>query len=175
MTCHFCELDKLKNRIFYDDGRWFSFLAAPFHTKGHTILAAKKQNGRTCPEGLKWEVFAGFDNALAGVARILQAHYRPKDILFASLRGDITHCHCHLIPRWEDEETKWRQQQSYNENGHRMEFLGYLEKTGDAKAEAERNTRSMSSEAQRSEIEERLTPDVAALRELADYWGPAAD
>ena len=170
MDCAFCQRDKLECHVFYDDTRWFAFLAAPYHTRGHAILAACKQDGMSCPEGLRWEIFAGFDSALATVARVLQEHYRPKDILFASMRGDITHTHCHLIPRWQAGEASWRRKHpSYGKKGHLLEFVGFLEKTGDAKAEAERNDKKLTTEAQRMAIVNTLKLDVDALRQLTCY------
>jgi diadenosine tetraphosphate (Ap4A) HIT family hydrolase len=171
MDCPFCQRDTLEVRVFYDDTRWFAFLAAPYHTKGHAILAVRKQDGMSCPEGLRWEIFAGFDRALATVARVLQKHYQPKDILFASMRGDITHTHCHLIPRWKDEEVRWRENNSYGEKGHLLEFVGFLEKTGDATAKAQRDDKGLTDEEQRTALVN--TPsfraDVEALRRLTGY------
>lgn len=170
MYCPFCRRDEqLEKRVFYNRGRWFAFLAAPYHTKGHAILAAKSQNEMGCPEGLKQEVLEGFDKALADVARVLQEYYQPKDILFASLRGDITHFHCHLIPRWETEETKWRQEQCYSAKGHLLEFLGHLEKIGDLRAETERKKQNLSDNAHRSKITEVLQEEVTALRRIMGW------
>jgi len=42
MTCPFCDFrnEEMKKRIFYRDEDWFAILAAPYHNKGHAILAA---------------------------------------------------------------------------------------------------------------------------------------
>jgi diadenosine tetraphosphate (Ap4A) HIT family hydrolase len=97
-------------------------------------------------------------------------HYSPKDILFSSLRGDVTHFHVHLIPLWADEEDSWRKGKSDGyERGHLMEFLGNLEKQGDEVAERERRTRQITEDEQRQEITETLKPEVEELRKLAGY------
>jgi diadenosine tetraphosphate (Ap4A) HIT family hydrolase len=39
MSCPFCNIDNLRDRVFYENNKWFAFLSAPFHTKGHAIVA----------------------------------------------------------------------------------------------------------------------------------------
>jgi diadenosine tetraphosphate (Ap4A) HIT family hydrolase len=110
MDCPFCKRGKLEDRVFYENDNWIAFLATPYHTSGHCIIAAKstKKDGRpVCPrvEVLGWGILDSFGiAALASVARFLIKHYKPKDILFSSVRGDINHFHCHLIPLWDHEE-----------------------------------------------------------------------
>lgn len=165
--CPFCDREKLEPRVFYDRAGWCAFLAAPHHTRGHTIVAAKKSS-TNCPIGLGREILGGLDVALAAVACALHQYYQPKDILFASVRGDIAHTHCHMIPLWREEEQEWRRQHLY-EKGHLLEFLGTLERTGDSGAAIERIDREWSTEDQRAAIVERLRDEVLALREVTGY------
>jgi diadenosine tetraphosphate (Ap4A) HIT family hydrolase len=99
-------------------------------------------------------------------------HYGPKDILFSSLRGDITHFHVHLVPLWADEEDSWRRTKgdSYK-RGHLMEFLGNLEKQAEELAERERRTRQITEDEQRREIAEKLKLEVEELRKVSGYSG----
>jgi diadenosine tetraphosphate (Ap4A) HIT family hydrolase len=97
-------------------------------------------------------------------------HYGPKDILFSSLRGDVTHFHVHLIPLWAYEEDSWRKDKGDGyKTGHLMEFLGNLEKQGNEVAACERKTRQITEDEQRREIAEALKPEVEELRKLAGY------
>ena len=37
--CSLCDYDTLKKRIFYEyKSKWICFLAAPYHTEGHSII-----------------------------------------------------------------------------------------------------------------------------------------
>jgi len=166
-SCPFCDREKLEPRVFYDRDRWCAFLAAPYHTRGHVILAAKTSSA-DCPKGLDNNILDGLGGALAAVARALKQCYQPKDVLFASVRGDIQHTHCHVVPLWPDEEREWRRQHMY-ENGHLFEFLGTLERTGDSRAAIERIDRGWSAEEQCAEIVKRLRNDVQALRKITGY------
>lgn len=169
MSCPFCER-KIKDRIFFEEEGWMAFLAAPYHTKGHTILAAKPMNGK-CPVTERpedWSIVKTFGSALAQVAGYLVSNYQPKDVLFSSLRGHERHFHCHLIPLWECEEKSWRKDHLY-ESGHLMEFLGYLEKTGDERAVLERCQNGWDVDTQRKKMCRRLEPDIKALQSLTGY------
>jgi diadenosine tetraphosphate (Ap4A) HIT family hydrolase len=162
-ACVFCERKPLEPRVFYDRFSWYAFLAAPPYAKGHTILAVKN-SGTNCPTTLQHEHLKGLDVALADVVQTLLQHYRPKDVLFASLRGKDPHVHCHLVPLWQEQEREWRVQ-SLHEKGHLFEFLGYTEKTAQSKAQHEKIERGWSEEDQLLE----LKPDVDALRVIAGY------
>ena len=162
--CPFCHFEAFGDRVFYDDQRWFAILAAPQHTQGHTILLAKKLEVQ-CPTGLDIAVINGLDEALAKVAKALLQYYRPKDILVASVRGDLSHAHFHLIPLWVNEEREWRSQHLY-ESGHLLEYLGELERNGDEMAAIQRINRGWSSEEQRAAITTDLQGDVEALKTL---------
>ncbi len=134
MDCPFCKREKLEDRVFYEDDNWIAFLAAPYHTNGHCILAAKpikRDRYPVCPivDVVGWRILEHIDAALVSVTDSLMKHYHPKDILFSSVRGDINHFHCHLIPLWDNEEKIWRKEHLY-ERGHLLEYLGYLEKRG---------------------------------------------
>lgn len=172
MCCPFCDRNQIKDRIYYENSNWIAFLAAPYHTRGHSIIAAKKK-GNECPrvKDLGWHIIRYFDSAVADVAESLMKYYKPKDILFASVRSDIAHLHCHLIPLWDDEEKAWRAQQRYDDPGHLLEYLGFLEKSGDKRAVFERITNGWTKEEQRKEITKTLKPYVEELRKLTGHRG----
>jgi diadenosine tetraphosphate (Ap4A) HIT family hydrolase len=93
--CRFCARDpNMQARTFYEDDHWFACLAAPPNLRGHAIIAAK--NFGECPRTLTEEVLSGIHKAVAEVSRILTAHYRPKHVLFASLRVKDPHIHAPL-------------------------------------------------------------------------------
>lgn len=172
MSCPFCIPEQTVSRVFYEDVRWKAFLAAPYHTRGHTILALKSECS-VCPKVnlLGWGILQCLGTSLGAVASYLINYYKPKDILFASVRGDIQHFHCHLLPLWETEEAKWRHRMKDKgyEKGHLIEFIGYLEKCGDEAAKREREKEGWDHERQRAEITKKLKPDVEALRQLTGY------
>ena len=171
MSCPFCDIDSLRGRVFYENDKWFAFLAVPYHTRGHAIIV-ERPCGSVCPrvDRRGWGDFHCFGPTLGEVATTLMKHYGPKDILFSSLRGDVSHFHVHLIPLWADEEDSWRKGKGDGyERGHLMEFLGDLEKQGDEVAERERRTRQITEDEQRREITEALKPEVEKLRKLAGY------
>jgi diadenosine tetraphosphate (Ap4A) HIT family hydrolase len=104
--CDFCaRFGCLPDRVFYETVRWFAFVSAPAHAKGHTILAAQPREGN-CPQGMNKDILSGLDAALYEVTEAIRQCYdpAPKDILLASLRGDITHFHIHLVPLWPEDE-----------------------------------------------------------------------
>jgi diadenosine tetraphosphate (Ap4A) HIT family hydrolase len=172
MCCPFCDRNQIENRIFYENSNWIAFLAAPYHTRGHSIIVAKKK-GNECPrvKDLGWHIIHSFDSALADVAESLMKYYnyKPKDILFTSVRGDVAHFHCHLIPLWDDEEKAWRRQQRYDDRGHLLEYLGFLERSGNKRAVFERVMNGWTEPEQRKEITKTLKPYVEELRELTGY------
>jgi hypothetical protein len=102
-------------------------------------------------------------------------HYRPKEILFSSLRGDIAHFHVHLFPLRAAEEDSWRKRKSDEcksddyKKGHLLEFLGYLEKTAADKFKKDRETRKIEEDQQIRENTEKLKPVVEDLRKLTGY------
>lgn len=171
MSCPFCNMDGLRNRIFYENERWFAFLAAPYHTRGHAIIA-ERPCGSVCPrvDRRGWGDFPCFGATLGEVATTLMKQYNPKDILFSSLRGDVSHFHVHLVPLWADEEDLWRKgkRDSYK-RGHLMEFLGNLEKKADEAADRERRTKKITEDDQRREISETLRSQVHGLRKVSGY------
>lgn len=171
MSCPFCDIHSLKDRVFYENDKWFVFLAAPFHTKAHTIIAERPCCG-VCPrvDRRGWGDLYGMGASLGEVATALMKYYSPKDILFSSVRGDIAHFHLHLIPLWAKEEDLWRKDkgEKYNK-GHLLEFVGSLEKQGDQCAEEDRKNRGIGKEEQRREIGEKLKNEVKGLREVTGY------
>jgi diadenosine tetraphosphate (Ap4A) HIT family hydrolase len=164
-SCAFCCRAKVIRRLFYEDERWRAFLAAPYHVRGHTILAAVPRSTR-CPRQLDERTLEGLSGALVSATEILNAHYGTKDVLIASLRGDLRHFHFHLIPQWGHEEDVWWKVRGYD-HGHLLAYLGDLESRGDHRALLERERRGWTGEKQRRRIERELAPDVAALRRRA--------
>ena len=174
MSCIFCkyeEIETIKEVIFFDEGEWIAFPSVPYHTRGHTILAAKPKDGK-CPRTTDgdWTMVETLGPALKKVAECLVSYYQPKDLLFSSLRGSMTHFHCHLIPLWDCEEKAWRKERLY-EGGRLMEYLGDLEKRGLERAALERCQNGWDEAKQRDAIGKRLEPDIKELRSLTGYRG----
>lgn len=165
--CVFCDRTPLESRVFYDKDGWYAFLTAPPYTKGQTILAREKSMAH-CPTTLTVENLKGVDIAIAAVTEILLAHFCPKDILVASLRGRYPHVHFHLVPLWEEEECAWRKH-SLRKKGYLMEYLGYLEHAAETRLEAERAQMGWSEEEHRNHMIPQLQSDINALRSMSFY------
>jgi diadenosine tetraphosphate (Ap4A) HIT family hydrolase len=165
--CVFCSRTALESRVFYDQGAWYAFLTAPPYVRGQTILALKNSTTE-CPTALTPNHLRGLDSAIPAVAGILSTHFRPKDILVASLRGRDPHVHFHLIPLWPNEEAAWREI-SHRQRGHLFEFLGHTEFTAEERARIEREQQGLSEDEQRQLHARQLLPDVQVLRDLSSY------
>jgi len=169
----------LSKRIFYcqkndDDNKkhynYFAFLDSLPHTRGHTILAVLSSSKR-CPRQLNIITLSRLGNALSDVIKALKLHYVPKDILLASLRGDVKHFHIHLIPLYKNEENEWRKVTGYQKH-HLMEFIGALEKRGNYRVlRSEAN--GVKEEQQRAKFEKdpKTIKDIKKLRNLTGYKG----
>jgi len=157
-TCPFCRLDQLQDRVFYRDRDWYAFLDKKPLTPGHTIVARVSAGNEECPRLLGHETLEGIDAALAAVIALLMAHFQPKDVLVASLRGKVPHVHFHLVPLWAAEEQQWRQE-SGHETGRLWQFLGHLDASQADEQGRERD------------VLERLRSDVNELRRLAGQSG----
>ena len=173
MSCPFCNSEKLLPRTFYTYANWLAFLAAPPHTRGHTILAAVCPQGN-CPQKPDKKVLSGIGGALATVIEVLKEHFKPKDVLFASLRGSEAHFHLHLIPLWKVQEADWRMSkadQNFYATGHLLEYLGVLEQRGDRRAADERGINDWSEDTQREEAvkQEQFQFDLAGLRNITGW------
>jgi diadenosine tetraphosphate (Ap4A) HIT family hydrolase len=188
-NCPFCKYEgkwkdsNLSDRIFYKNEYWFAFLAAPFHTVGHTILAATMINSK-CPNdenlGLVRINSKDFTDApslhysylgksLGKVSLVLREHYADIDsILYTSVRGDIKHFHFHMIPLRKRDEVGWREKTGH-ENGALLQYLGDLEKNGDENAQRERIVHDWSKTEQREILTKSLIKDVAELRVISGY------
>ncbi len=129
---------------------------------------ALKNSGPDCPTALTRGYLRGLDVAIASVIDLMDQHFQPKDVLVASLRGRDPHIHFHLMPLWEAEEREWRRQ-SLREKGHLFEFLGYVERNAESRAQRERIERGWSEERHRAESAKQLQPDIVALRAIASY------
>ena len=170
MDCLFCERSgDIPQRIFYEGKRaaWFAFLSSPPHTKGHTVLAARRQ-GRRCPQKFDLQTLGSLGAALSDVVPVLLKYYSVKEVLLTSLRREVKHFHLHLLPVWPDEEKAWRRVTGYP-HSHLMEFIGSLEKKRDFLLLDRATKRGKSEEEQRSECTAKLRPDVRALRRMAGH------
>ncbi len=168
--CDFCVRSGcLPDRVFYETIRWFAFVSAPPHAKGHTILAARPRKEQ-CPQGINGDVLSGLETALQHVTEAIRKCYDPppKDILLASLRGDITHFHIHLVPLWPEDEKSWRAVTGYK-NGHLMEFLGSLERRHNFTLLECKAKEGKDEETQRSESTRHMRPEIQKLRKITGY------
>ena len=168
--CDFCSrADDLPDRIFYESKKWFAFLSAPPHTKGHTILAAQPHRGK-CPQDMNEDVLKGLESALFEVTQAIKQCYdpQPKDILLASLRGDAGHFHFHLVPLWPEDEQPWRIVTGYKK-AHLMEFLGALEKKHDYLMLEREAKEKKEPQVQRAESTQLMAPEIQKLREITGY------
>jgi hypothetical protein len=85
--CPLCDFKTLRRRIFYEDKNniWICFLAAPFHTEGHSIIApidkkATKYNIRSCKfNNRRFKKFKGIDKAFFVVSQSLMDYYKNKN------------------------------------------------------------------------------------------------
>jgi len=172
MACPFCSRPtNLQDRIFYEknDLGWFAFLNAPPHTRGHTILAAIGRD-RKCPLEFDLQTLHGLGTALYDVVQGIRECYAPhiKDVLFASLRGNVKHFHLHLLPLWPEEEKRWREVTGYPDS-HLMEFIGSLEKKHDFLLLERAIKEDKPEERQRLESTAELSGEIYALRRITGY------
>ncbi len=166
--CDFCERDRdLKRCIFYEKGKWFAFLSAPPHPRGHTILAAKSKNGE-CPQEMNKKNLSEVDMALDKVREAIQKAYDPLDLLLVSVRGDIKHFHFHIVPLWPEDEQCWRKVTGYKK-AHLMEFLGSLEKKHDFLVRECEAKEKICSRCQRAESTHKMAGEIKKLREITGY------
>jgi len=169
--CDFCNKKNLIKRIFYEKYNWIGFHAAPYHVPGHTIVLPLKIYDK-CPENLKdltTEQLIKMGIALNKISKAIKIIYKPKDILFASVRGHIKHFHFHLIPLYEEDEKKWKKKKRYKDDGHLLEILGDLEKEGDARALKERIQKGWDGNRQRKESEKKLEGKIKLLGKVTGY------
>ena len=169
-TCDFClRSGCIPDRVFYETDRWFAFVSAPPHANGHTILAAQPYKGK-CPQEMSKDVLSGLDLALNEVTEAIRKCYHPapKDILLASLRGDITHFHIHLVPLWPEDEQSWRRITGYKK-GQLMEFLGSLEKRLTFLMLERGAKEGKDEETQRRESTRQMAPEIEKLRVITGY------
>jgi len=164
-TCAFCERGSgLQDRVFYERRGWFAFLAAPAYANGHAIVARVK-SGSECPTVLNRVNLQGSDLAIADVVEAIRSHYKPADVLIASLRGREPHMHWHLIPRWQEPERAWRLESRY-EGGHLFEFLADADRKAQSRAFDERVQMGWTADEQRVRFCEAHRSDIEALSRL---------
>ncbi len=168
--CSLCDYETLQKRIFYEDNNnWICFLAAPYHTEGHCIIApidkkAKEYTIDSCKfnnkENKGYDKFKGIDAAFLVVSQSLMDYYKKKNsekgkiinFLYASVCGDEGHFHFHIIPRWSNDEKRWRKSKQRFEKGYLLSFLGFLELEADENAKIERAVNGWCEIKQRLEI-----------------------
>lgn len=169
--CSFCDYETLKPRIFYEDGdNWIGFLAAPFNTLGHSIILPVDKKAKiftkdSCNFGIKSnQEFEGLDDAFFVVSRSLIDFFKGENVqkgkltnlLYASLCGDENHFHFHIIPRWSNDEERWRKSTQIFEKGYLFDFLSFLEKEAVENARIERLVNGWCETKQRFEIIKRF-------------------
>ena len=168
--CDFCVRSGcLPDRVFYETDWWFAFVSAPPHAKGHTILAAQSREGN-CPQEMNKDVLSGLGAAVHEVTEAIRQCYdpAPKDILVASLRGDMAHFHIHLVPLWPEDEDCWRRVTGYKK-GHLMEFLGSLEKRHNFLILQRKAKEGKDEETQRTESTQEMASEIQKLQKITKY------
>ena len=169
--CSLCDYKTLKKRTFYEDNEdtknsWICFLAAPYHTEGHSILVpidkkAKEYTIDSCKfKNRKYKTFKGIDDAFSVVSQSLMEYYKNRNpqkgkfvnLLYALVCGDEGHFHFHIIPRWSNDEKKWRKSEKIFEKGFLLSFLSFLELEADEYARIERAINCWCKTKQRIEI-----------------------
>lgn len=166
--CSLCDYKTLKKRTFYEHDKniWICFLAAPYHTEGHSILVpidkeAKEYTIDSCKfNNKKYKTFKGIDDAFLVVSQSLMEYYKNRNsekgkiinLLYALVCGNEGHFHFHIIPRWSNDEKKWRKSKQIFEKGYLLSFLSFLELEADKNAKIERAINGWCETKQRIEI-----------------------
>ena len=186
--CSLCDYETLQKRIFYEDENniWICFLAAPYHTEGHSIIApidrkATKYSIGSCKfKNMEFREFEGMEKAFPIVSQSLMEYYRDKNpekgqiinLLYALCCGDEGHFHIHIIPRWSNDEKRWRQSSKIFEKGYLLSFLSFLELEGDENAKIERAINGWCQTKQRLEITEKFEKNktIEDLRAIVEKY-----
>jgi len=190
--CSLCDYKTLRRRSFYEDKSniWICFLAAPYHTEGHSIIVpidkkASKYNIGSCKfNNRRFNKFEGMEKVFFVVSQSLMDYYKNKNpekgkiinLLYALCCGDEGHFHFHIIPRWSNDEKRWRESNKIFDKGYLLSFLGFLELEGDENAKIERAINGWCQTKQRLEITERFEKNkiIESLRskvkKYKKYW-----
>lgn len=101
--CKLCCQEKFKDRIFFKNKNFCSFLAQEQYTQGHSIfMTIKHIDGieNLCENDNK-EISTEFMQAISKVAKILKNKLpnKPKKI-YITLLNETGHLHFHLLPRY---------------------------------------------------------------------------
>jgi diadenosine tetraphosphate (Ap4A) HIT family hydrolase len=171
--CSLCDYETLQRRMFYEDennNNWICFLAAPYHTEGHSIIvpidkkATRYSIGSCKFKNVEFKEFKGMEKVFSVVSQSLMEYYKDKNpekgkiinLLYALCCGDEGHFHFHIIPRWSNDEKRWRQSSKIFDKGYLLSFLGFLELEGDENAKIERTINGWCQTKQRLEITKRF-------------------
>jgi diadenosine tetraphosphate (Ap4A) HIT family hydrolase len=104
MHCIFCELNKTKSRIILDNTYAFVISDQYPVSQGHTLIILKRHIASLF-EANSEEITAIFDLAKQ-VQKLLSRQFKPDgyNVGFNDLEAagqSITHCHMHIIPRYQ--------------------------------------------------------------------------
>ena len=174
--CSLCDYETLRRSMFYEDennNNWICFLAAPYHTEGHSIIvpidkkATRYSIGSCKFKNMEFKEFKGMEKVFSVVSQSLREYYKDKNpekgkiinLLYALCCGDEGHFHFHIIPHWSNDEKRWRQSSKIFDKGYLLSFLGFLELEGDENAKIERAINGWCQTKQRLEITERFEKD----------------
>src|SRR4030042_5355902 len=186
--CSLCDYITLKRRTFYEDDKnsWICFLAAPYHTEGHSILVpidkeVKEYTIDSCKfTNENYKTFKEIDDAFSAVSQSLMEYYKNRNpnkgkitnLLYASVCGDEAHFHVHINPRWSNDEKKWRKSKKIFEKGHLFSFLSFLELEADENAKIERAINGWCKIKQRFELIKKFEENktIEDLKSIAEKY-----
>ena len=126
----------------------------------------------------KYEYLEDIDQVFIVVSQSLLNYYKDKNtgkgkitnLLYASVCGDEAHFHFHIIPRWSNDEERWRRSKKIFDKGYLLSFLSFLELEADENAKIQRAVNGWCETKQRSDIIENFKKDktIKELKLIAD-------
>jgi diadenosine tetraphosphate (Ap4A) HIT family hydrolase len=104
MKCIFCEINKTKSRIILENSHTFAISDQYPVSQGHTLIILKR-HVPSIFEASSEEISAIFD-LTNRVQKLLSKQYNPDgyNVGFNDLKAagqSISHCHMHIIPRYQ--------------------------------------------------------------------------